>query len=302
MAVPDYQSLMLPLLRLAADGKDHALRDAIEKLAEQFRLSPEDREEMLPSGTQRKFDNRVGWARTYMQKAGLLDRPRRGYLRITERGRDVLLTEPERIDVDFLKQYPEFLAFQTASRPEPLETAASTKQTDQTPEELLESSYQELRDNLAQKLLEKTKNCSPEFFEQLVVDLLVAMGYGGSRKDAGKSVGRTGDGGVDGVINEDRLGLDVIYVQAKRWKGTVGRPVVQTFAGSLEGYRARKGVLITTSRFSDDALEYVRQIERKIVLIDGQRLTQLMIDHGVGVTEDRTFAVKRMDSDYFEME
>lgn len=301
MPIPDYQSIMLPLLQLAADGKEHAFRDTIEILAGQYDLTSEERAVLLPSGTQTQFKNRVGWARTYLSKAGLLELPRRGFFRITDRGREVLSTNPERINVAFLRRYPEFVEFQSPNRTEPRSPTDSEHQ-DQTPEERLESSYQELRDELAQELLDRTRKCSPEFFERLVVDLLVAMGYGGTRKDAGRAVGRSGDGGIDGIINEDRLGLDIVYIQAKRWEASVGRPIVQTFAGSLEGQRARKGVLITTSKFTDEAAQYVRQIEKKIVLIDGERLAQLMIDHGVGVTEGKTFAIRRLDSDYFEEE
>jgi len=299
--IPDYQSIMLPLLQLAADGQEYAFRNAIEVLADQFGLTPEERDEMLPSGTQRQFDNRVGWARTYLSKAGLLQVPRRGFFRITDRGRDVLSANPDRIDVAYLKRFPEFLAFQSPGRAEQ-QRPSTPEQQEQTPEERLESSYQELRDELAQELLGRIKRCSPEFFERLVVDLLVAMGYGGTRKDAGRAVGRRGDGGIDGIINEDRLGLDVVYIQAKRWEGTVGSSVVRDFTGSLEERRAQKGVLMTTSRYSQEASDHVDRIGKRVVLIDGERLAQLMIDHGVGVTEGKVFAVRRLDSDYFEEE
>ena len=301
MPVPDYQSLMPPLLELAGDGAEHGYREAIDRMAERFHLSDSERRELLPSGTQPKHDNRVGWAITYLVKAGLLERPQRAKFIITDRGRQVLAATPEAVNTQFLRQYDEFRQFQTGSH-EP--TSTTVEQSDavdaMTPEEALEDSYLKLRADLASKLLERTLQCSPAFFERLVVDLLVAMGYGGSRKDAGQAVGRSGDGGVDGIIKEDKLGLDAVYIQAKRWEGPVGRGPVQAFTGSLEGFRARKGVFITTSRFTDEAREFAGRIEKRIVLIDGEQLAQLMIDHSVGVTEAVAYSVKRVDSDYFE--
>ena len=294
MAVPNFQSLMLPLLRIASDGQEYRLSKVIDTLALQFRLTDDDRRELLPSGMQAKFDNRVGWARTYLKKAGLLESTGRGRFRITERGLEVLRSNPADINTKFLRQFPEFVEFQKGKK-----QAKQEEEPDQTPEEILESSYQNLRRDLAQELLERIMNCSPRFFEKLVVDLLVAMGYGGSRKDAGQAVGQSGDGGIDGIIKEDKLGLDVVYIQAKKWEGTVGRPIVQTFAGSLEGQRARKGVLITTSQFSQGARDYVKRIEKKIVLIDGELLAELMIDHGIGVAEVASYTVKKADLDYF---
>ena len=300
MAVPDFQSFMLPLLKAVSDGKEYNLSEVVDKLAEQFQLSNEDKKELLPSGRKTRVDDRAGWAQTYLRKAGLLERTGRGKFRVTERGLDVLKSNPDKINIKFLRQYPEFVEFQNLSRQSAKPDAeAENEILDETPEETLESGYQNLRRNLAQELLDRVKKCSPRFFESLVVDLLVAMGYGGSRKDAGQAVGQSGDGGVDGIIKEDRLGLDVVYIQAKRWEGTVGRPAVQAFAGSLEGQRARKGVLITTSQFSQDAKDYVSRIEKKIVLIDGEQLAQLMIDHGIGVAEVATYTVKKMDLDYF---
>ncbi|MCC7106823.1 MAG: restriction endonuclease [Chloroflexi bacterium] len=302
MPVPGFQSLMLPLLKLAGDGKEHSLIEADDRLATQFGLSDTDKTELLPSGTQSKFYNRVRWAATYLRKAQLIESPQRGHFRITRRGAQTLGDNPSAIDVSYLMRFPEFVEFRQQGHPsngEP-QTAQAPEQDTQTPEEVLESSYQQLRSQLAQEILDRVKNCSPKFFEHLVVDLLVAMGYGGSRKDAGQAVGQTGDAGIDGIIKEDKLGLDVVYIQAKRWEGVVGRPVVQAFAGSLEGERARKGVLITTSHFSPDAISYVRRIEKKIVLIDGEQLAQLMIEHGVGVNEVVSYTIKRVDADYFE--
>jgi len=298
MAIPDFQSLMLPLLTILGDSQEHTLSGVIEQLALQVGLTDTDRKELLPSGRQFKFDNRVGWVRTHLKKAGLLESTGRGKFRITERGLSVLRSKPSYINIKFLMQFPEFVEFRNLSRSDNKQDDRE-EESNQTPEELLEASYQNLRQALAQELLERIGNCSPRFFENLVVDLLVAMGYGGSRKDAGQAVGQSGDDGIDGIIKEDKLGLDVVYIQAKRWEGTVGRPIVQAFAGSLEGQRARKGVLITTSQFSQDAREYVGRIEKKIVLIDGKQLAQLMIDHSIGVAEVATYTVKKVDADYF---
>jgi len=300
MPVPDYQSVMLPLMKLANDEQEHSQRDVIETLAQLFHLTEDERKELLPSGRQAKFDNRVGWACTYLNKAGLLTRTGRGKFSITARGREIMNGNPLTINTAFLMQYNEFKRFQNSSipdnqQPQPVAIDNHT----QTPEESLELSYQNLRAKVAQELLERVMTCSPRFFEQLVVDLLVAMGYGGSRKDAGQAVGQSGDGGVDGIIKEDRLGLDVVHIQAKRWKDTVGRPTVQSFAGSLEGFRARKGVFITTSQFSQEAKGYVNNIEKKIVLIDGEQLAQYMLDYGIGVSEIAIYVVKQIDLDYF---
>ncbi len=298
MTVPDFQSLMLPLLQLAADGQEHTIYEAMDALASMFNLSPEERNELLPSGQQSRFDNRVHWARTYLKQADLLEATGRGRFRITQRGLDVLRHRPDRIDVAFLRQFPEFIAFQLRS-PRNHDAGAAPIELTHTPDETLQASYQSLREELAKELLERIMNCSPRFFERMVVDLLVAMGYGGSRQDAGRAIGQSGDGGVDGIINEDRLGLDTVYIQAKRWDGTVGRPQVQAFAGSLEGFRSRKGVFITTSTFSKDAREYVERIEKRIVLIDGEQLAQFMIDYGIGVSEVATYTLKKVDTDYF---
>lgn len=301
MAVPDYQSIMLPLLYVAGDGQEHSINDVIDILASEFRLTESERRELLPSGRQFRFDNRVHWARTYLKQAGLLQSTGRGKFVITERGMSILESNPVAINRKYLEQFPEFIEFQSRAK-QNFEISPVNEiddHVDETPEEVLEASYQSLRLDLAQELLDKVLICSPRFFEKLVVDLLVAMGYGGSRKDAGKAIGQSGDGGVDGIINEDRLGLDTVYIQAKRWESTVGRPIVQAFAGSLEGFRAKKGVMITTSRFSKDAWDYVERIEKRIVLIDGEQLTQFMIDYGVGVAEVSTYVVKKMDLDYF---
>src|SRR6476660_6853149 len=294
MAVPDFQTIMLPLLVYLGDGAEHSLAEVIEVLGDRMGLSPEDKKELLPSESDVKFDNRVRWAAFYLRKAELVERTGRGRIRITERGRQVLGTKPERINIRFLRQFPEFLEFQQGTRrTESEDGVGATEEAQATPEETLEASYLNLRRTLAQELLDRVKKCPPKFFEKLVVDLLVSMGYGGSRKDAGPAIGQSGDEGIDGIIKEDKLGLDVVYLQAKRWEATVGRPVVQAFAGSLEGFKARKGVLITTSRFSQDAYQYVGLIEKRIVLIDGEQLAQFMIDHSIGVAEVQTYVVKR---------
>ena len=298
MTIPDYQSIMLPLLELAVDGREHSLRETIETLSSQLGLSEEERRELLPSGRQPTFDNRVGWARTYMKKAGLLESTRRGYFRIAKRGLDVLDKQPSEINSAYLRQFPEFVEFQTPKQKEKEETRPKLDDST-TPEEEIESAYQKLRDDLSTELLEIVKGCSAAFFEQLVVDLLVAMGYGGTRKDAGQAIGRSGDGGIDGIIKEDRLGLDIVYLQAKKWDTTVGRPEIQKFAGALQGQRARRGVFITTSNFSTAARDYVSRIDSKIVLIDGETLAQLMLDFDLGVTTVATYRLKRVDSDYF---
>lgn len=290
---------MLPLLKYASDGQDHSMADAVEALADQFNLTPEERTELLPSGRQARFTNRVYWAGTYLRKTKLLEAAGRGRIRIAPRGQEALSNGVKRIDLKYLGQYPELDEFKSAASAKPDKPTPPMLPDDQTPEEAIEQLHQSLTETLRGDLLTRIKDSPPVFFEQLVVDLLVAMGYGGSRADAGRAVGQSGDGGIDGIIKEDALGLDAVYVQAKRWDNTVGRPVVQAFAGSLEGARARKGVLITTSNFSADAREYVRMIEKRIVLIDGDELTKLLVQHGVGVAERARYKVYRLDEEYF---
>ena len=289
---------MLPVLQLAADGNEHSIRDAREQLAEKFNLSQSEREQLLPSGRQPLFDNRVAWAKSYLYQAGLLTAPRRAHFQISERGRDVLRDAPNRITIGYLERFPEFLEFRAKKAPSGSPEPAPGPDGE-TPEESLEAAYQRLRANLASELLGRVKGSTPQFFEQLVVEVLLRMGYGGSRKEAGEAIGRSGDEGIDGIINEDRLGLDVIYLQAKKWEGTVGRPEIQKFVGALHGRRARKGVFITTGAFSSEATEYVARIDPKVVLIDGRQLAELMIDFNVGVTPLAAYETKRIDSDYF---
>lgn len=306
MPIPDFQTLMLPLLRLAADGRTWTMAEAREELADEFRLSPEEREELLPSGRQRRFANRVAWAKVHLEQAGLLESPERGRFRITDRGRALLAEQPARVDMALLERYPEYVDFRRRSqRPAdaragaPAEGAVTAAAQLATPEELLDQAYQALRTELAAELLARLKTVPPPAFERIVVDLLVKMGYGGSHADAGKAIGRSGDEGIDGMVSEDRLGLDVIYVQAKRWEGTVGRPEVQRFVGALHGKQATKGVFITTGTFSADAREYVKHITPRVVLVDGRELAELMIDHGVGVSTKQVYEIRKVDSDYF---
>jgi len=301
MAIPDFQSLMLPLLKVVADGREYRLRDVVELLAEEFHLTDEERQQLLPSGRYPTFDNRIAWAKTYLKKAGLIDQPRRAYFQITERGQEVLKNSPRLINMKFLEQFPEYIAFKENSEQVEAQQqiTPSISAQNETPEELIESGARTIRKELAEEILQRIKGCPPAFFERLVVELLVKMGYGGTRQDAGRAIGRSGDEGIDGVIHEDRLGLDVIYLQAKRWEGVVGRPEIQKFVGALQGQRAKKGVFITTSDFTKEAVEYVRNIDNKVVLINGALLANLMIDHNVGVSLAATYEIKKIDSDYF---
>lgn len=294
---------MLPLLRLGADGREHSLAEAREALAAHFELTEADREELLPSGRQSKFSNRVAWAKVYLQQAGLLLSPRRGHFQISARGVEVLKSPPKRIDIKFLEKYPEFVAFRSPRAepaPGPAPGTLSAEAEPETPEEALEAAHLKMRAGLASELLNRVKVASPQFFERLVVELLLKMGYGGSRSDAGQAIGKAGDEGIDGVISQDRLGLEIVYLQAKKWDGTVGRPEIQKFVGALHGKRAKKGVFITTGSFSSDAVAYVVHIDPKVVLIDGRQLAELMIDFDVGVNTIANYDVKRVDSDYFD--
>ncbi|MGF6926518.1 restriction system protein [Chitinophaga sp. W2I13] len=304
MPIPDYQTIMLPLLKQLSDRKEYLFKDVIALLGKQFELTEEEMSELLPSGQSLLFANRVGWARTYLKKAGLLDSPRRGVVCITERGLQVLKGNPKKIDNNLLKQFPEFVEFQNIKKEESgsLEQIDTTQVEQQTPEETIDLAYQSIRQSLAQELIDTVRRLSPAFFERLVVELLVKMGYGGSMKDAGKAIGKTGDEGIDGTIKEDKLGLDIIYIQAKRWQAgnIVGRPELHKFVGALAGQGAKKGIFITTSSFSKDALNYAPKNETKIVLIDGVQLAQLMIDYNLGVSVQRSYDIKRLDNDYFE--
>ncbi len=301
MSIPDFQSIMLPLLKYLADQQEHSLRDVIDSLTLNFELCEVEKQKLLPSGKQAIFDNRVGWARTYLKKAVLLESTKRGFFQITVRGREVLKQNPQSIDIKYLNQFPEFIAFKNKTSleitPEIIDNGIEVKQ--KTPQEYLEDAYLEIKQGLADEIITRIKACSPSFFERLVVQLLVKMGYGGSIKDAGQAVGRSGDGGIDGIIKEDKLGLDVIYIQAKRWEGTVGRPEIQRFVGALHGFKSRKGVFITTSNFSTEAIDYVSKIDNKIVLINGDRLAQLILDYSVGVSTVEVYELKKIDEGFF---
>jgi restriction system protein len=307
MSIPDYQQAMLPVLRVLADVGPKHRRVIAAEVADHFGLSDDERSALLPSGKAPVILSRVGWALSYLKQAGLLESPKRGLYQLTDRGRETLREPPSTLTVDYLERFPEFRDFQERARtPGGIErTPDGTAAPDVTtpvasPEEALETAYARLRAGVEAELLEAVKGGSPSFFEQLVIDLLVQMGYGGSHREAARAVGRAGDGGIDGVIDEDRLGLDTIYVQAKRWESSVGRPEVQKFAGALQGQRAKKGILITTSTFSREAEEYAQRIETRIVLIDGRRLAGLLFDHDVGVSSRAAYTVKQLDGDYFE--
>lgn len=301
MAVPDFQTLMRPLLLVLVDGKQRTSKSIREGLAEHFSLTTEDLEEEIPSGRAKTFANRVGWATTYLYRTKLIDRPKRSVYQITDRGREVLERHPERVDLKVLGQFEEFKEFRQSSKtPSELDTQPEDSATGgQTPEEQMDSANRELRSALAAELLDRVMDQTPDFFEQLVLDVLHAMGYGGTRDDAADRLGKSGDEGVDGVIREDKLGLDQIYVQAKRWQNVVGRPDIQKFVGALHGQKATKGVFITTSTFSKEATAYAEDVTPRVILLDGKRLAQLMIEHGVGVTVARAYEIKRLDLDYF---
>lgn len=301
MAIPDFQSLMLPLLTYLAGDTERTNRDTLDALAASSNLSDDERTQLLPSGRPTVFRNRVAWAKSYLVRAGLIEASRRGIYRITDLGRQVLAGHPEHIDLKFLGSFPGSRGFGSPAK-QSSETQVAASPDSMTPEDHIELGYQQIRGALAADLLRSIKECAPDFFEQLVVDLLLAMGYGGSRQDAGQAVGRGGDGGIDGIIKEDRLGLDAIYIQAKRWEGVVGRPEIQKFAGALQGQRARKGIFLTTSSYTKEAREFAASIDSKIILIDGEALANLMIDYGVGVTDVASYLVKRVDSDYFGQE
>lgn len=302
MTIPDFQTLMRPLLELHRDGDEHVNRDLVNTLAEQFQLTEEERREMLPSGRAKMFDNRVGWAKTYISNAGLIRSPRRGVSLISELGSRILAQHNGPINLKFLALLAEGKAAPADPIPEQSEVdgllAGVVPQ--EAAEEMFENAYLKMRADVERRLLEKIMKNPPEFLERVIIDLLVRMGYGGSRKDAGEAIGRSGDEGIDGIIKEDPLGLDIIYLQAKRYEGTVGRPDIQKFAGALQGQRARKGIFITTSSYSREAKDFVTRIDAKIILIDGAQLARLMFDHGVGVSVNTVYESKRIDTDYFD--
>lgn len=303
MPIPDFQSIMLPFLIELRDGKERAVREVTAVLADQFKLTDAERQELLPSGEQTVFSNRVAWTKSHLKSAGLIDNPSRGKVRIAEAGLTVLAQKPELINCRFLKQFPSYLRF-IGQSPEETATGEGVSEvvvveSTQTPQELIDTSFQALRKATAEDLLDRLKKCSPGFFEIVVVRLLQALGYGATGEAL--VTGKSGDGGVDGIIKEDKLGLDVVCVQAKRWEGTVGRPVIQAFVGSMDFVRAKKGVVITTSSFTRDAVDYVERIEgKKVVLINGAMLAGLMIEYAVGVTVTKRYELKEVSNDFFE--
>lgn len=303
MPVPNFQMMLLPTLKELQDGVERDSGHMRGRMAAHFHLSESEQGELLPSGKQSRFANRVAWALVYLRRAQLIESPRRGGYRITDRGRDVLSEGLEQIDLKYLMRFPEVVAFRT-KRTDGSSVHVESRETDErdlTPDEQVREGYRQLRENLAAELLDRIKRASPRFFESLVIELLVAMGYGGSQEDAARVVGRSGDGGIDGIIKQDRLGLDNIYVQAKRWKedSSVGRPDIQQFAGALQGRKASKGVFMTTSSFSRDAVEYARSVQTTIVLIDGEQLAELMLDYGIGVSVQESIRLQKVDEDYF---
>jgi restriction system protein len=301
MPIPTYDILMLPLLRALADGRIHQLREFYDRLADDFSLTPEQRAEYLPSGQQRVFQNRVGWARTYLKKAGLIESPRRGHILITDLGRSLLAESPDHIDIKMLERYESFQEFKNASRKEePGEADEAILEATETPDETIEAAFEQRREQVQAELLETIKACTPYFFEKVVLRLLQAMGYGGT---TGKGVvtPKSLDGGIDGIIYEDRLGLDTVCIQAKRWEGTVGRQTVQAFVGSMDLHRSKKGVVLTTGGFSRDAIDYIERIEgKKVVLIDGQELTRLMMDYRVVVMPTKSYELVDISQDFFD--
>ena len=301
--IPDFQTIMLPLLKEISNGNEFTAKEVNSNLSKYFNLSDEELQEMLPSGKQGVFVNRVAWAKAHLKIAGLLESPKRGSFRITPKGLEVLNQNPEVINLKFLKTLPEYIEYLESSKSEYKTTDVNLETEEaKTPEELIEQSFLTIQKALSQELITKVKSCNPYFFENLVVELLVKMGYGGSLADAGKAIGKSGDEGIDGIIKEDKLGLDIIYIQAKRWEGNVGRPEIQKFVGALAGQGAKKGIFITTSKFTPDALNYIPRNETKIVLIDGEKLTRLMIEYNLGVSTHNIYELKKIDIDYFENE
>lgn len=301
-SVPPYHVLMLPLLKVMSEGKEMTTNQTKDAVAKYLGLTEEALVERLESGTQTTFDNRMGWARTYLFKAGLLDRPRRAIYVISDNGKKLLLNPPTAIDADYLRSYDRFNDFfpANAARSEKAQLVVQNDSDDElTPEEQIEKGVIRIQHELRGEVLDRVKQLPPEGFEQLVLRLLVGMGYGGSMADV-QGVARGADGGVDGVVNQDHLGLDRIYIQAKRWEGSVGRPVIQGFVGALAGVGASKGVIMTTSTFAQPAQEYVRTLtDRRIILVDGQRMSDLMLKHGIGVSTKQTFTIQKMDEDFF---
>ncbi len=302
--IPDFQSLMLPLLKCIGDNEEHSKKEIVETLANIMKLTEEQKREMLPSRNQTVFYNRVTWTFAHFKAAKIIENTKRGYIKITQLGTNILKENPATINLKFLKQLPTYIeAMNSWKNKSSIEENSKAEDVElRTPEELLEYSYQRIRISLEQEILSKLKSVHPAFFEKIVIELLVEMGYGGSIAEAGNATKYTNDEGIDGIIKEDKLGLDVIYIQAKRWEGNVSRPEIQKFVGALAGQRAKKGVFITTSNFTNEAISYASQMDTKIVLINGEQLAQYMIDYNLGVSVQNTYEIKRIDSDYFDGE
>lgn len=307
--IPDYQKVMLPLLQFLGDEKPHKVGEAYSIIADHFNLTEEERNQTLPTSKKKVLGNRIHWARAYLKMAGLIENPEKFVIQITDRGKQLVQQKLTSFDTQYLMNiYPDFkekiYSFRYKKKKDALinseEIQKITETLTQTPEVLIETGYQSIKIALQEELLQKLKSVSPSYFEEIVVELLVKMGYGGSIQDAGKAIGKSGDGGIDGIIKEDKLGLDVIYIQAKRWENVIGRPEVQKFVGALAGQRAKKGVFITTSHFTNEAIAYAKQMDVKIILIDGEDLAQYMIDNNLGVSIQSTYEIKKIDSDYFE--
>jgi restriction system protein len=303
--IPSFQKVLLPFLKILSDEKEHSKKDILETISVEFNLTEEEKNQIVPSGQFSVIQSRVGWARTYLKMAGLIIYVKRGVFKITERGKKVLQENLIELDIKYLKQFPEFLIFIEGNKKEEYsqeikDLLEEVSKPSITPNELIEDAYRSIKRSLEWEVIETLKSVKPSFFEKIVVELLVKMGYGGSMQDAGKAIGKSGDEGIDGIIKEDKLGLDVIYIQAKRWQGVVGRPEVQKFVGALAGQRAKKGVFITTSYFTKEAIDYALQMDTKVVLIDGEKLAQYMIDYNLGVSIQNIYEIKKIDSDYFE--
>ncbi len=310
MTIPDYQTLMRPFLAVVSDGKERKVRDVVGKLADEFQLTPEERSQTILSGGQSLFSNRANWACTYLAKAGTIKRTRRGHVQITQRGKKLLIDHPYSIDGKALREFPEFIAFQetkpspATSDSTPSTEAASVQITARTPDDAIDAAFAEIQSRLETELLDRIIEKSPAFFESLVVDLIVEMGYGGSRDNVMQRIGKPGDQGIDGIVNEDALGLDVVYIQAKKFKrdASIGRDAVQSFAGALDGKRATKGIFVATCPFTAGAKSFADSVSKRIILIDGQQLVRLLIRYGVGVRVERDIQIKRIDLDYFDQD
>jgi restriction system protein len=301
LAIPDFQSVMLPVLKLLGDKKEYQSKEIKDYICKEFKLTQKEMEEKLPSSNSISLiSNRVAWAEAHMKMAGIIESPRRGFYRITNDGVNVLKKTPEKINLKFLQSFEEYKRKKAEWKNKEKEDSQENEEINSlTPDEMLELGHKKIKNELSTELLIRVKETSPKFFENLVIELLIKMGYGGSLEERGSVTGKSGDEGIDGVIKEDKLGLDIIYIQAKKWEGNVGRPEIQKFVGALQGQRAKKGIFITTSSFNENSYEYVSKIDIKVILINGEELANLMIDYNVGVTLKRNYEIKKIDTDFF---